>query len=313
MDRNGPDYLLEKTEKSLRESDDLCREWHGVDNGRLLYAFAPRFAPMCSAELMAATATLARQREAYIQTHLAESAAEIQWVRELFPEARNYTEVYSQRGLLGPKTVLAHCVHLSEEERTVLSAAASGLSHCPTADLFLGNGVMPLRECLDSGLRVGLGSDVGAGPTLCPFDLIRSTIYSAGIRHTLTGVLKGGVSPTTAFYLATLGGAKALSLDNKTGSLDVGKEADFVVINPRRLRSLPGESESVDGASFLSRLLFLADPRFIERTYVRGRICYERNAPREWEPEVTAQGGREFSKRSPRRLSKGVRATTKGE
>jgi guanine deaminase len=221
---------------------------------------------------------LASQYGAYIQTHLAENPAELQWVRELFPEARSYTDVYFRAGLLGPKTVLAHAIHISSDERRLLAETGTCLSHCPTSNLFLESGLMPLRELMDIGLRIGLGSDVGGGPTLSPFEVMRSAMYVHTARRFLSDFGGGDISLATAFYLATLGGAQALRLDDKIGSLDRGKEADFIVVNPQRLSPLPPEKEpEILPDTLLSRLIFRGDDRIVEQTYVRGALCYDRS------------------------------------
>ncbi len=279
MDQNSPDFLLENTAESLHASEEVCRKWHGAANGRLLYAFTPRFAPTCSRALMRGVSDLASQYGAYIQTHLAENSAELQWVRELFPETRRYTDVYFRAGLLGSKTVLAHAIYLSPEERRLLAETQSCLSHCPTSNLFLKSGLMPLRELLDMGLRIGLGSDVGGGPTLSPFEVMRSAIYVHTTRRFLPDFGGGDISPTTALYMATLGGAQALGLDDKIGSLGCGKEADFIVVNPQRLSPLPADKGTdISPETLLSRMIFLGDDRIVEQTYVRGVLCYDHSS-----------------------------------
>ncbi|MDE2059837.1 MAG: guanine deaminase [candidate division NC10 bacterium] len=279
MDQNAPDFLLEKTSESLQASEEVCRTWHGAANGRLLYAFTPRFAPTCSRALMKAVGELASQYGAYVQTHLAENPTELQWVRELFPETRSYTDVYFRAGLLGPKTILAHAIYVSPEERRLLADTGTCLSHCPTSNLFLKSGLMPLRELLDMDLRIGLGSDVGGGPTLSPFEVMRSAMYVHTARRFLPDFGGGDISPATAFYMATLGGAKALGLDDTIGSLGRGKEADFIVVNPQRLSPLPADKgPDISPEALLSRMIFRGDDRIVEQTYIRGVLCYDRSS-----------------------------------
>lgn len=277
MDRHSPPFLIEDTAQSLRESEELCKTWHGTDNGRLLYALTPRFALSCSAGLMDGVAHLAKQYGAYVQTHISENRAEIARVKELFPEATTYTDVYLRAGLLGPQTVLGHGIHLGHDEWRLLKDSETSLVHCPTSNLFLNSGLMPLREVMDRGLKVGLGSDVGAGPTLSPFEVMRTTVYVHRLRKSLGKTDGSDVTPATAFYLATLGGARALCLDDRIGSLGAGKEADFAVIDPNRLgpvRQSGGDEASPD--QLLARLVFLGDDRCVEQTYVRGKLCFSR-------------------------------------
>jgi len=178
---------------------------------------------------------------------------------------------------LGPKTILAHAIHVTPDERRLLADTQSCLSHCPTSNLFLKSGLMPLRELLDMGLRIGLGSDVGGGPTLSPFEVMRSAIYTHTARRFLPDFGGRDISPATAFYMATLGGAQALRLDDKIGSLVRGKEADFIVVNPQRLSPLPSEKEpEILPDTLLSRLIFRGDDRIVEQTYVQGALCYDR-------------------------------------
>ncbi|MBZ0158945.1 guanine deaminase [Candidatus Methylomirabilis sp.] len=287
MDQNAPDVLLENTSESLQASEDVCRTWHGAANGRLLYAFTPRFAPTCSRALMRAVSDLAGQYGAYIQTHLAEHPAELQWVRELFPETQSYTDVYFRAGLLGPKTMLAHAIYVSSDERRLLTETGTCVSHCPTSNLFLKSGLMPLRELMDIGLRIGLGSDVGGGPTLSPFEIMRSAIYVHTARRFLPDFRGGDISPATALYMATLGGAKALGLDDTIGSLDRGKEADFIIVNPQRLSPFStATGTELSSETLLSRMIFQGDDRIVERTYVRGDLCYDRRSCGKNEREI---------------------------
>lgn len=299
MDRHAPEALQETTEASLAASERLCETWHGRDGGRLAYAFTPRFALTCSPELMRGVAELAGRSGAYLQTHISENLQELDWVRELFPEAASYTDVYRRMGLLGPRTLLAHGIHLFREERAVLRDAGAHLVHCPRSNAFLASGIMPLRRWLDEGLSVGLGTDVGAGPSLsmwaetafaCTASKLRwAERRNMAARLRLQGVLDprsrgevirvlglysdAPVTPVEAFHLATLGGARALGLAERIGSLEVGKEADLVVVDPRVVDPAP-ERPPEPGEQLLSRLLYREHPGMVRRTYVRGRACW---------------------------------------
>jgi len=276
LDRQAPSALLEATETSLEESEALCERWHGRDHGRIQYAFSPRFAPACSPELMRKTGALAKKHGAFIQTHVAESLGELAWVRELFPAAENATEVYQHAGLLGPRTLLGHGIYLDARERTEIRESGAALVHCPRANAFLRSGMMPLRKWLDEGLRVGLGTDVGAGPSLslwaemafaCQTSKLRSAALEAGSEHPL--------DPVEAFHLATLGGAEILGLGASIGSLEVGKDADFLIVDPRF--SCPfQEPQEEPPLHVLSRLMYREDPRMVRALHVRGKACFTR-------------------------------------
>ena len=298
MDQHAPDRLRETTEAALDQSEELCSTWHGRDGGRLQYAFSPRFAPTCSMALLRGAGRLARKYSAYVQTHLSENLDEIRWVHELFPEAKDYTDVYRRAELLGPRTLLGHGIHLSAPERRAIQAAGAAIVHCPRSNAFLQSGIMPLRRWLDEGLTVGLGTDVGAGPSLdlwaeMAMACTASKLHWAGQRNQERQLERLGlpepermrihralglapdlpVTPAQAFTLATLGGARALGLEDRIGSLDAGKEADFIVVDPDQVDpAAPREVEPAE--QVLGRLLYRADPRMVRAAYVRGRLCH---------------------------------------
>jgi guanine deaminase len=153
----------ETLEISVAESERLCRKWHGAENGRLEYAFSPRFAVTCSAAMMRAAATLAAKFDAYLQTHLAENREEIETVRALFPQATDYTGVYEQSGMLTKKTLLGHCLHLNRSEMDVIAATGASAIHCPTSNFYLGSGMFKLEEFIEAGIPVGLGPTLQRG------------------------------------------------------------------------------------------------------------------------------------------------------
>jgi guanine deaminase len=301
MDRHAPGSLREDTETSLRDSEELCRAWHGRDGGRLQYAFTPRFAPSCSRELMLGAGRLAQKYGAFIQTHLAENLQELEWVRELFPEADSYTDVYRRFGLLGSRTLLGHGIHLAPAERRVLRESGSHLIHCPSSNAFLQSGIMPLRKWLGEGLSVGLGTDVGAGPSLSMFREMGEACTASKLRRAaqtvqtarlsqvpglseeqkllVAGALDLDPQPALdavgAFHLATRGGAEALGLGDRLGRLEPGFDADFLVVDIRQADPL--KRVSADPAHVLSRLVYRSDPHLVQAAYVRGRRCFHRS------------------------------------
>ncbi|HLJ73700.1 MAG TPA: guanine deaminase, partial [Thermoanaerobaculia bacterium] len=209
MDRNAPDALLENANDSYEQSRDLLTKWHG--RGMLRYAITPRFAPTSTPELLERAGELKREfPDAYVHTHISENKAEVEWVHELFPEAE-YADVYDNYGLLGDRTVLAHGVHLTEEELDLLSRRGTRISHCPNSNLFLGSGLFRLHRVLEAGVIVGLGTDIGAGTTPSMFTAMADAYKVQQVQNV-------SLSPFELWYLATLGGARAVSLDDETGS-----------------------------------------------------------------------------------------------
>jgi len=268
----------ELTELSLRQSADLCSRWHGRDGGRLRYAFTPRFAIACTADLLRESAALARDAGATWQTHLSEDRGEIEAVAGLFPEARDYVDVYDRAGGVGPNAVFAHAVHLSDRELARLVEAGAHVAHCPGSNLFLASGVMPLARYLAAGLSVGMGSDVAAGPEVSIWSSMRIGAYCQNAWRVMLDDETPVLAPLGWLRLASLEGARALGLADVTGSLEEGKEADLVVIDPSATAAiddeggLPEVREALEDPSLLvSRLMFRASSTMVRATYVRGR------------------------------------------
>ena len=277
MDRLSYDTEIdpkEILETSIRQSDELCSRWHGRDGGRLRYAFTPRFAVSCSADMLRESASLAARHGAHWQTHLSEDAAEIDEVRRLFPEAVDYLDVYDRAGALGDRALLAHAIHLSQREVDRIVASGSRVAHCPASNLFLSSGLMPLGAYRAAGMIVGLGSDVAAGPEMSLFTVMRA---GAVIQRVLE--LGGRADRARAVHgvdwlrLATLDGARALGMETEIGSLEVGKEADLVAIDPRLTTPLPGDEPPLESADdVMSRLVFRPHPNMVRAAWVRGRL-----------------------------------------
>lgn len=269
MDRNAPDYLLDTAESSYSQTKALIERWH--NNGRLLYAITPRFAPTSSPEQLEVVQRLRREYpDTYLHTHLSENKDEVAWVKDLFPEHKNYLDVYHHYGMTGRKSVFAHCVHLEDAEWDCLHQTQSSIAFCPTSNLYLGSGLFNLPNAWRKQVRVGMGTDIGAGTT---FNMLQ-TLNEAYKIMQLQGYR---LSAYEAFYLATLGGADALGLADTIGNFNLGKEADFVVLEPT---ATPLQQLRYDNSKTLMDKLFvmmtLGDDRSIYRTYVDGRLVYER-------------------------------------
>jgi guanine deaminase len=267
----APNEILET---SLRQSDELASRWHGRDDGRLRYAFTPRFAVSCSADMLRESAALAVHHEAYWQTHVSEDAGEIDEVRRLFPEAVDYLDVYDRAGALGPQTILAHAIHCSDREVARIVESGSGVAHCPASNLFLSSGLMPLAAYRAAGMRVGLGSDVAAGPEMSLFTVMRAAAVTQRVVE-LAGRAErsAGLQGVDWLRLATLDGARALGMESEVGSLEVGKEADLVAIDPRLTTPLPGDEPPLASADdVMSRFVFRPHPNMVRAAWVRGRL-----------------------------------------
>jgi len=274
MDRLTYDESIAKSsilERSLRESADLCERWNGAAEGRLRYAFTPRFAVSCSEDILRESAMLARSMDAYWQTHVSEDRGEIAEVSRLFPGAIDYVDVSDRAGGLGERTVLAHAVHLSDRELARLVETGSRVAHCPESNLFLASGIMPLARYLEAGLMVGLGSDVAGGPDVSIFRQMRVGAQGQATWRVMGGDDRPVLDPFGWLRLGTLEGARALGLEAITGSLEAGKEADLIALDPTMTSPLDG-SIVEDPDEIMSRLIFRTHPDMVRAAWVRGRL-----------------------------------------
>jgi guanine deaminase len=274
MDRGTYDRVIEPStilDRSLRESADLITRWHGVDDGRLGYAVTPRFAVSCSADMLRESASLARSTGTWWQTHVSEDPLEVAEVRRLFPEARDYVDVYDRAGGLGERTVLAHAIHLSARELSRLVDTRTRVAHCPASNLFIGAGVMPLGRYLEAGLSAALGSDVSGGPDASIFSVMRVGAYAQMARRSLVGEEGAILGPLDWLRMGTLDGARALGLGDVIGSLEAGKEADLIAVDPSYVAPVLGTPEDREPADLMSRLIFRSHPDMVRAAWVRGR------------------------------------------
>ena len=259
-------------EESVREAVAVCERWHGRDDGRLSYAFTPRFAVSCSDEMLRESARLAGEYGAYWQTHVSEDLDEVAEVRRLFPEARDYLDVYERAGGLEQRAILAHAIHLSDDEVARLAASGAGVAHCPSSNLFLSSGAMPAARYAAEGIAVGLGSDVAGGPELSILRVARAAAETQRYLE-LSGQLEAVAPLGTLDWLrmATLGGAAVLGIDDRIGSVEVGKEADLILVDPATTEPVPGGPELTMPEELVSRLLFRTHPELVRAAWVRGR------------------------------------------
>lgn len=270
MDCNAPDSVTDTPESGYRDSAELIRRWHGKD--RLSYAITPRFAITCTGEqLRLAGELLAEHPGVYLHTHLSENKKEIEFVAKLFPEHRDYLSVYDHYKLVGPRSVFAHGVHLTDEECVRLGQSGAAVAFCPTSNLFLGSGLLDLPRLEAHGVNVGLGTDVGGGTS---FSLLQTLNEAYKVMQ-----LQGHkLHPFKSLYLATLGGARALRLDDRIGSFALGNEADFVVLD---YKATPLIGHRIERARNLEEKLFvlmmLGDDRCVKETFAAGKSVHKRS------------------------------------
>ncbi|MEQ9563734.1 MAG: guanine deaminase, partial [Woeseiaceae bacterium] len=254
MDSNCPLDLRDPPGGGIEESRQLIDRWHG--KGRLSYAITPRFAVTSSAAQLAAAGKLASEfPDVYVHTHLAENEAEIEMVGKLFPQCRSYYDVYDSFGLSRKRSVFAHCVHIDHRDRAHMRQSGAAIAFCPGSNLFLGSGLFDLRDAIACDIPVGIGSDVGGGTSL---NLLRTLSDGYKVLQ-----LKGQSLPGfRALYLATLGAAKALRMDDRIGNFAAGKEADFVMLDSSTSPAVHSRlSQTVDVSEKFVALMMLGDDR----------------------------------------------------
>ena len=264
MDRHAPDGLRDDVAQAERDCVDLIQRWHG--SGRLAYAVTVRFAPTSSPEQLAMAGALCQSHPGvYMQTHVAENRDEVRWVRELFPEARSYLDVYARAGLLGERSVLAHGIWLDDADRAALRSSGAQIAHSPSSNLFLGSGLFDWRAAEAAGAAVSVATDVGGGTSLCQ-------LRSLADAYKVQAMAGQRLTAWKALHAATLGAATALQLADEIGSLEPGRMADVCVwdwaagpVAQRRLAVARELHEKVFA------WMTLGDERNLAATYVAGR------------------------------------------
>jgi len=260
MDQNAPQNLIQDRNYAIEKSISLYEKWH-QKSPLMDYIFTPRFAPTCSEVLMQEIGRFASAKKAFIQTHLSENKDEIEWVKEIF-KLPSYTSVYEKYGLLTDKTLLAHCIHLGDEELNRIKAHGSKIVHCPDSNFYLKSGEFPLQRVKDHSISFGLGSDVGAGTTLNMFHHAKMFNYRQS---------RDPVSPCEAFYAMTLGAAKVLDWEGMIGSIQSGKRADFILVERKESAQDDYEPRAIQAAeAVLSQMIFCPDDFDVIKTFVDG-------------------------------------------
>ena len=263
MDRGAPEGLLDTAQTGYDDSKALIEKWHG--RGRALYAITPRFAITSTPEQLAAAGALAGEHpECFVQTHVDENPNEISLVAELYPEAKDYMGVYEAHGLLGAKTLLGHCIHMTDREIGVIAETGSKPVFCPTSNLFLGSGLYNDGDLRRRGIKGAIATDVGGGTSY-------SMLQTMNEGYKVLQLQRQQKHPFEAFHWITRGNAVALGLEQRIGTLDEGSDADIVVLDARATAEMRLRAETVESlAEELFLLMILGDDRAVAQTYVAG-------------------------------------------
>jgi len=297
MDRNCPQELRDEAAAGVRESWELARRWHG--KGRLAFAITPRFAASSSERQLRLAGELAGARpDLYVQSHLAETEEEVAWVRELYPRARSYLDVYDGFGLVREGAVYAHCIWLDATDRLRLAQARATAAVCPTANLFLGSGAFDFRAAIDAGMPLALGSDIGAGQSLSMLATMRAAHEVARLRGL-------PLRAAQLFYWATRGAAEALGWHGRVGTLESGAEADLVVLDPAATPLLARRAAAAGSVEeLLFALMILGDDRAVRETFIAGQPSKRRRSAVADPKGDSALRAREIAKRFMGRMQR---------
>ncbi len=262
MDRNAPDGLRDTARSAYDDSKALLTKWHGIE--RLSYVITPRFSPTSTPEQLQALGALWHEYpDCLMQTHLSEQTDEIAWVRDLFPQARDYLDTYEAQGLLRKGAVYGHAIHLTARERDRLAEAGAALVHCPTSNTFIGSGLFDMS--LVNTLRVGLATDTGGGSS---FSMLRTMAAAYEVAQ-----LRGqALHPSQLMWLATVGSARALRAEHQIGNIATGMEADLVILD---LASTPAIAQASARAGDIWQAIFptimMGDDRAIKAVWIAGK------------------------------------------
>lgn len=262
MDRNSPEFLCEKTEDSLEETRNFIKSFAGKTT-RVLPIVTPRFVPTCTLELMVGLGEMAKEYDLPIQSHISENLGEVGWVKELHPDQEDYASVYKSCGLFNEKTIMAHCVHNTDKEVDMMAKEGVFAAHCPNANYNLSSGIMPVRKFLNAGVKVGLGTDVGAGHKVSIPQVMSQAIQASKMIWQMRDKDLAPLTTPEVFYMGTKGGGRFFG---NVGSFEPGYAFDALVINDESLQIAFERSLE----ERIQRFIYCGDDRNIVARYVEG-------------------------------------------
>jgi len=270
MDRNSPDYYIESTESSIAETEQFINLVKSKNNSLITPIVTPRFVPSCTSELMFALGKLASKHDVPIQSHISENKNEVSWVGQLHPDHDSYSSVYAAHGLLTDRTIMAHGVHLTDDELKIFKEKGAAVSHCPVSNFSLCSGTLCVRNVLEHDIKLGLGTDVSGGYTTSLLEVMRQTIIAANVVH-FNDSKYAPLSWQEAFFLATVGGSRVINMPDKLGNFLPGKFFDALIIDPFVTKSPFSVFEADTLSEIFQKFIFLGDDRNIVEVYVNGK------------------------------------------
>ena len=276
MDTNSPEFYIEKSMQESLEATKLVIDYiQSLKNPLITPVITPRFVPSCTSNLMTELGKLAKSLNLPIQSHLSETPSEIKWVQELYPDSKSYSEIYDIHGLLNDQTIMAHCVHLSKQERELLLERKVGISHCAASNFCLSSGVLNVKRLFKEGYsKIGLGTDVAGGYSPSILESIRQTMTASKVIHIQSrdsgsGEVSEPLSLAEGFYMATLGGASVLNLETKIGNFELGKSLDAILVDLDASRPIHTFDHDTLADKF-EKFIYLGDDRHMIEIFVNG-------------------------------------------
>jgi guanine deaminase len=270
MDRNCPDFYIEETHDSIRDTKVFVDYVQSFQSDLITPCLTPRFVPTCTPELMDFLGKMSRDHKLPLQSHVSENPGEVEWVKSLHPECKGYADTYDRYGCYNSQTIQAHAIYLTDDERKLTKDRGVGIAHCPNSNFSLDSGVLNARRMLKEGIKLGLGTDVAGGFAPNMLECIREAKQASHVVSVYLG--KDGekpMNPAELFYLATMGGADVMGIQDKIGNFQVGKDFDALIVDPTQHGALELYDHDTASSTF-EKFLFLADDRHIKNVFVQG-------------------------------------------
>jgi guanine deaminase len=271
----GSSKLVSSTKQNIDDTISLAEKWNGANDDLLNYIILPRYAGSCSMELMREAANISKQNGLMLQTHLSENKDELLYIKKLYPKHKTYLDIYEKAGMMGDNSQFVHCIHLSDEEVETIKSSGSSIIHCPVSNRYLQSGVMPLISYLNNGVHVGLGTDIAGGYSFSILNEAREAIESTKTYNIINIIPQATLSPVDAFKMATINAARILKISNETGSLELGKYADMIIIDAQ---GIINETKTGGISSLINRIIYRHQDMIIKEVYVRGKLVSKRNS-----------------------------------
>jgi guanine deaminase len=270
MDRNSPDFYIEETADSLRDTEAFVRGVLDLKDDCVAPVVTPRFVPTCSSALMRGLGKVAAEHDIPIQSHVSENKGEVKWVADLHPDCESYTDVYEKHGLLNNRTIMGHGIFLTDAELARFRETGAAVSHCPVSNFNLHSGVLDVKRVLRAGVKLSLGTDVSGGHTASMLEVIRSAVVASNTLQ-FADESYTPINFRAAFALATLGGARAVGLEDQIGNFVAGKQFDAIVVDPTAEHCPFDVYERDTPDDIFSKFIYLGNEHCITHVYVQGK------------------------------------------